>query len=146
MAILNYTSKISSEQSISEIQKILVRKGASKITTDYTDGIPTNLTFVLSIHDNVAFYSLPCRIDGVYKSIGKIKNNTIRPWMKTRDQAANVAWRILKDWVEAQMALIDAELAELPEVFLPYTITRGGETLYQYIKDLPANTTPLQLN
>lgn len=45
-----------------------------------------------------------------------------------------VAWRIVKDWVEAQMALIESGLAELPEVFLPYAVKPDGRTVYDEFK------------
>ena len=49
----------------------------------------------------------------------------------TPEQAAKVAWRIAKDWLEAQSALIDAQLATLDEVMLPYLIDgNSGKTLY----------------
>ncbi|MFN6559978.1 MAG: hypothetical protein RMY28_009240 [Nostoc sp. ChiSLP01] len=40
---------------------------------------------------------------------------------------------MLKDWVEAQMAVIEAGLATLPEVFLPYAILPSGQTVYDAI-------------
>lgn len=43
------------------------------------------------------------------------------------------SWRIIKDWVEAQMAITEAGLADVAEVFLPYAITKGT-TLYKSIK------------
>jgi hypothetical protein len=51
--------------------------------------------------------------------------------LKTREQAARIAWRIVKDWVEAQLAIIEAEMASRPEVFLPYAQTNTGETIFQ---------------
>jgi len=31
---------------------------------------------------------------------------------RTREHAARVAWRICKDWIEAQLAIVDAEMAD----------------------------------
>ena len=42
--------------------------------------------------------------------------------------------RIVKDWCDSQMALIDAGQAELAQVFLPYAQTADGETFYQKLK------------
>jgi hypothetical protein len=43
-----------------------------------------------------------------------------------------VAWRIIKDWTEAQLALVQAGVAELAEVFLPYaTHPQTGQTFYE---------------
>ena len=39
------------------------------------------------------------------------------------------AWRIVKDWVEAQMALVETRMVTVPQVFLPYTLMRNGRTL-----------------
>ena len=59
------------------------------------------------------------------------RDKTIDRKKCTPEQAARVAWRILKDWVEAQMAVIDAGMATLPQVFLPYAQTDTGETVYE---------------
>ena len=133
MAILNYTTSIESEKTISEIQKILVEHGATKIVTDYTDKIPTALTFCLSINDNLVAFSLKAKYDGVLKVMQKDKKV---PRSKcTKEQALRVSWRIIKDWTEAQMALVKAQLADVAEVFLPYAVTKNGNTLYNEIKD-----------
>jgi len=42
-----------------------------------------------------------------------------------------VAWRIIKDWIEAQLAIVEAEMVEMAEVFLPYAVTKSNKTLYQ---------------
>ena len=39
----------------------------------------------------------------------------------------------IKDWIEAQMAIVEAGLASVPEVFLPYSITRTNQTLFEYM-------------
>lgn len=49
--------------------------------------------------------------------------------------AENVAWRILKDWIAAQMAFLESEQAALEEIFLPYTVNREGKTMYELLKD-----------
>lgn len=51
----------------------------------------------------------------------------------TDEQALRVSWRIIKVWVDAQIALVEAQLADVTEVFLPYAITKNGNTLYQEI-------------
>ena len=59
-----------------------------------------------------------------------------------REQAYHTAWRIIKDWVEAQLALLETEMVDFEEVFMPYILS-GRETLYQAlsegrVKALPA--------
>lgn len=133
MAILNYTTTIDLEKSISEIQKCLTKTGlVDKIVTDYSNGIPSSLTFCINLKGNVIGFSLPANFKGVLNAMEK---NKAVPRNKCNEkQAQRVAWRILKDWVEAQMAIVEAEIAELSEVFLPYAILKNGNTLYQDMK------------
>lgn len=133
MAILNYTTSIDCEKSISEIQKCLVKHGANKIVTDYKNGSPSAVTFCLTINERLVGYILPANYSGVLKAM---KNDRKVPNSKcTEEQAQRVAWRIVKDWVEAQMAIVEAQLADMAEVFLPYAVTKTGETMYQYIQN-----------
>jgi hypothetical protein len=131
MAILNYTTSIKAEKTIMEIQQCLVKHGASKIVTDYTDQIPTAVTFCLVLNDNMVAFALPANYSGVLKSMRNDKKVPKR--LLTDEQALRVSWRIIKDWVEAQMALVEAQLADVAEVFLPYAITKNGNTLYEEI-------------
>ncbi len=52
-------------------------------------------------------------------------------------QSVRTAWRIVKDWVEAQMALVETKMVSTQEVFLPYTVMRDGKTLSQKINENP---------
>lgn len=132
MAILNYTTSIDFDKTITEITKCLRQHGAEKIVTDYTDQIPTAVTFCLTINNNLVAFSLPANYDGVLRAMQKDKK--VPNSKCTKEQALRVSWRIVKDWVEAQMAIVEAQLAELAEVFLPYAVTNNGTTLYKQIK------------
>lgn len=132
MAILNYTTQIECEKSIGEIQKCLVKHGAHKIVTDYEKGLPSAVTFCLTLNDRMVGFSLPANYSGVLRAMQKDGNV---PRSKcTPEQAQRVAWRIVKDWVEAQMAIVEAQLADMAEVFLPYAITKNGTTLYKEVQ------------
>ena len=132
MAILNYTTSIASEKSIAEIQKCLVKHGAHKIVTDYKDGAPCAVTFCLTLNENMIGFALPANYTGVLNAMRK--DRKIPRSKCTEEQAQKVAWRIIKDWVEAQMAIVEAQLADITEVFLPYAITKSGNTLYKEIQ------------
>jgi len=132
MAILNYTTSIKCEKSLMEITQVLVKQGATKIVTDYENGIPKALTFGLVMNGNLVAFSLPANYNGVLRAMkndGKVAKRLL-----TEDQALKVSWRIILTWVKAQMALVEAELADVTEVFLPYAITKNGVTLYSEIE------------
>ncbi len=130
MPILNYTTEIDVHKSIGEIQKSLAKAGAVAVSVDYDgQGEPMALMFLIRFQDQPVSFRLPSRWEGVLK---RLHNDPKVPRsFKTETQARRVAWRIVKDWVEAQMAIIEAGQAELVEVFLPYAVTNSGQSLYQ---------------
>lgn len=133
MAILNYTTQIDFEKTIQEITKILVKHGATKIVADYKDSVPVGVTFCLILNGNLVGFALPANYDGVLKAMQK--DGKVPRKLLTKEQALRVSWRIIKDWVSAQMAIVEAKLADVAEVFLPYAITKNGNTLYKEVKE-----------
>jgi len=133
MSILNYTTKIRALVTIAEIQAYLANHGAANISIDYEQGQPISLTFFIEIRSELLSFRLPSNYAGVLEALRR-DPKVPRP-LSTEEQARRVAWRILLDWVKAQMAIVDAGLAVLPEVFLPYAVMRNGETLYKLVSD-----------
>jgi hypothetical protein len=132
MAILNYTSKVKATRTIEEIAKILISNGATKIITDYKEGKPVAVSFCVPVSGNLIPFSLPANYEGVLKAL---KNDPkVSRLLCTNEHATNVSWRIIKDWIEAQMALVKVGLADMAEVFLPYAVHKSGETLYNHLK------------
>lgn len=132
MAILNYTTKINHYQTISEIQQCLARRGAQKIIIDNNaEGIPVSVSFMILWNEKPVAFQLPCNFKGVLKSMER--NKKVTRSLCTEEQALRVGWRIVKVWVEAQMAIVEAEVATMAEVFLPYAISKNGKTLYDLI-------------
>ena len=144
MPILNYTTSIATDKTVGEIQKTLVQTGAKQMLSEYgNDDVITALSFRIPHNDGMLTFRLPARIDSIYVILQNDNRVTSRKH-RTREHAARVAWRIIKDWVEAQVALIEAQQVELPEVFLPYLQDEvTGATLYERLsesgfKQLPA--------
>lgn len=140
MAILNYTTEIAAEKTAQEIQTILVKARATAVLMEYENCVLSHLSFKVSTAHGEMAFRLPANIDGVLKAIQRSPKVPKR--QKNREQAARVAWRIVKDWVEAQIAIIEAEMATLPQVFLPYLQTENGDTVYERFQKqgLPALT------
>jgi hypothetical protein len=140
MPILNYTTKIDVRRTASEIQDILADAGAQGVSIEYKDRIPVALTFRIEMQGRLVSFRLPSKWEGVLKLLQK--DAKVERRFKNEDQARRVAWRIVKDWVEAQLAIIQAGTAELAEVFLPYVIhPQTGRTLFEEFKSgylLPA--------
>lgn len=130
MAILNYTTSIKPEKTISEIQQKLVSVGARKIMSDYDkDGNLVGLQFSIMVEELELFYKLPANIDGVHRAISRDKS--IPKSYKSYEQAVRTSWRILKSWIDAQVAIIESGLSEPTEIFLPYMKVSNEETVFQ---------------
>lgn len=126
MPLLNYTTKINVYTTLGEIQAQLVKHGARKIMQDYDDaGRLAALTFAIDTPTGVRVIRLPANVDAVHKVLTRQKVKC------DREQAERVAWRIVKDWVEAQMAILESEMVQLDEIFLPYMVNDKGQTLFE---------------
>lgn len=134
MPILNYTTSVEVSKTMGEIQSALARRGVTRISTLFDDeGVPSGLAFTMKTDYGFRDFELPVRTDGV---LAAMRSDKQVPRSKcTPEQAARVAWRIAKDWLEAQSALIDAQLATLDEVMMPYMVTDTGQTLYLRSRD-----------
>jgi hypothetical protein len=134
MPILNYSTTIAVEKSMGEVIGALTRRGVTRISSTFDDdGKPAGIAFTMKTDYGVREFELPVRVEGVLKAMTADKNV---PRSKcTHTQASMVAWRIAKDWLAAQSALIDAELATLDEVMMPYMVGNAkGETVYQIVR------------
>ena len=47
-----------------------------------------------------------------------------------RAHAERVAWRVVAEWLRAQMTLIASRMATLDQVMLPYLVQADGRSLY----------------
>lgn len=137
MPLLNYTTGIDADKSAGEISKALRKIGAQSVLTDYDPNgdFIVALTFRLNLHGNDVSFRLPCD----WKPVLEILQNDRKvPRNKcTQEQAVRVAWRIVKDWVEAQAAIIETKMVSTVQVFLPYAVMKDGQTLFENIQAKP---------
>lgn len=136
MAILNYTTTVDAFKTVSEIEYILMKHKATSIMKQYDGETITGLSFLIDTGVQQIPVKLPVKIDECLEVLKKEKRQNPKKQIKdTRQQAERVAWRILKDWVEAQMALLDIEMVRFEEIFLPYIETSNGQTIYQKLEE-----------
>ena len=134
MAILNYTTSVDAFKTVSEIEYILVKHKAKSIMKNYNGESLTGLSFLIDTGFQQIPVKLPVKIDECLKILQKEKQKGTKNIKATKEQAERVAWRILKDWVEAQMALLDIEMVSFEEIFLPYIETTNGKTVYEVLE------------
>jgi len=138
MGLLNYTTKISASKSIGEIQELLQKGGAKVILTEFGDeGFIESLSFKVNVKGQDMGFKLPCQwqpVAEILKHEPKVPKYVREDPELLKDQALRVSWRVVKDWVEAQMAILEMEMVEMQQVFLPYMETNNGETVYERLR------------
>lgn len=136
MAVLNYSTKIAATKTVGEMQTALAKAGASRITVDYDEASPSALSFMLVTPHGPRHFTLPVNVEAMRALLisedraGRIRSGT-RAERTSREQAERVAWRVMKDWLLAQLSLVATEMVGMDQVMLPYLqIDSSGKTLY----------------
>lgn len=136
MPILNYTTRIEVAKTAGEISALLASAGAAEISTRHADGRIVGMSFALITPHGERRYTLPIESAGIEEIIRRDKSPNLRPMHRTPEHADRVAWRVARDWLDAQLALIAARMVTIDQVMLPYLITRDdGATLYQVYRE-----------
>lgn len=134
MAILNYTTTVDAFKTVSEIEYILMKHKAKSIMKEYNGEQIVALSFLIDTGRQQIPVKLPVKINECYEILKREKKNGSRNVKATMDQAERTAWRILKDWVAAQMALLDIEMVKFEEIFLPYIVDTSGRTMFERLE------------
>ena len=147
MAILNYTTQIPVEKTIAEIEKMLAESGAEKILKEYEEGGINSISFMIPTEKGKLSFKLPMNVEAVMQVINNqtgefkrtgYKNRRIIPlkFHNDMDQARRVGWRIIKDWLEAQLALFFLQMVKIEEIFLPYMYNeKTNQTMFQMLEE-----------
>lgn len=129
MPLKDYTTVVTVHRSIGEITEALVKAGARGIGQEYDDdGHVAGLEFAIPVAGDMLRYALPVRAAAVAEVLTRQK---VSPKYRERDHVERVAWRIMRDWVLAQLAIIETQMVTLPQVMLPYMRIDGDTTVYE---------------
>jgi hypothetical protein len=131
----NYTSSLPVESSISIIQRALIQHKVRRIVFEQDgEGSTTALSFEMVVSGKRLAFRLPVRFDGVRPLVEQAfrDSHQKRPTGPALDaQTQRTAWANVKDWVLAQMALIDAAQVKVEEVFFPYLLDESDRTVFE---------------
>jgi len=98
------------------------------------NGQPSGMSFKISCDGQEIPFRIPANPVGVLRAL---KKNA--PYSKQNpEQAQRVAWRIMKDYIEVQLAVVESEQAQFAEVFMGYAIVQGGQTMFQRFMENPS--------
>lgn len=135
MAVVeNYTTKIAASRTASEIQELLAAHGVEKIMLEYRAGRPVGIMFEAVTEFGARAFRLPVDVEAMHRLLIAEKRAQRLPGIsealaKDPAHAERVAWRVVAEWLRAQMTLIASQMATLDQVMLPYLIV-DGQSLY----------------
>ena len=137
MAVRNYTTEISVEKTVMEIERILIKFGAGGIYKDYQGSKLSGIMFYLVKDNQKIPFKIPMSIEKtrtiIVKAVneGKLPKKFLQEPLRS-EQGERVAWRIIKDWIDSQLSLLEMEFADAVEILLPYAYNVVEQkTMYQ---------------
>lgn len=136
--IKNYTSTVPIEKSINHIESKLATHGVKDIMKRYSyEGKLESICFVILLNGNSMSFKLPAKIDACYKVLSsRVKRPRGKTHEKILEQAVRTAWKIVSDWVDIEMSMIELEQKEFLEVFLSYVYNPlKQQTFYESLKE-----------
>lgn len=129
--IKNYTSSVSVDRTIGGIEQELVKIGVTRIEKNYEGGMPSGIIFTIELPTKLRF-RIPANIGAAYdiiKAVPQYKRKNAE-WLQA--QANRTAWRIVYNWIEIQVAMVQLRQADAIQVFMTY-IYDGKQTFYERI-------------
>jgi hypothetical protein len=125
----NYKSRSALANIFADIKRTLISHGAKQIVEEYKEGEIVSISFLVSTAKGEIGIRLPARSDRVAQ-IFEQQGLRYQP-----DQPYRTSWATIRDWISAQMALIDWEMVKMEEVFLPYAVDQDGRTFFEKIEE-----------
>ena len=132
MTLKNYTSTVPATKSIAHIEAKLISKGANKILKEYEGQRVVSIAFILKIDGVEMPFKLPARVKNCETILranvsSQARQQTLK---KIPAQAERTAWKIVLDWVDVQMSMIELAQVDFMEVFLPYLYNSVTQKTY----------------
>lgn len=133
----NYTSTVPAATSMSRIEQYLVNAGATDISKKYDENKTCNsITFRMMINVQPLFFQITAQVQACYKVLyAEVKRPSPSTKQTVLAQSERTAWKIISDWVEIQLSMVQLEQAELLQIFLPYVYNpAANRTYYDQLK------------
>lgn len=152
MFLKNYTSTVAPSVTIYRIEQLLIRIRAARIAKEYSPaGEMKGILFQIEIEaGKPVTIKLPADVEGAlnalwldYASGERLSGDGNEVWgngrkrkrkAEFRKQAECTAWKLMQDWLEVQVSMIQLKQADFLQVFLPYAWD-GRRSYYQSLKE-----------
>lgn len=152
MFLKNYTSDVPVSNTVHRIEQVLLKCGVTGIMKEYGVGQSIiAITFQIDFGGgNKCTIRLPVKVQKAWDALWldyvdgdrltadgmRVDYNRRKRKHKSefREQAERTAWKIVQDWVEVQMSMIQMQQSDFREVFMPY-LWDGKQSFYQKVQE-----------
>lgn len=153
MFLKNYTSDVPANVTVHRIEQVLLKAGVNAIAKEYgPTGNIAAVTFRLPAGGTRPALSIrmPADVEAAqnvlwldYVGDDKMNSDGNSIWYNARkkklrkdflEQGERTAWKLVQDWIEVQVSMIQLQQADPVQVFLPY-IWDGRSTFFQRLKE-----------
>lgn len=138
MPYVKYSTRIEVSQTIMEIEDALQVYGADQITKTYdTNHRPNGMVFSVKVADiGYQTFRIPVNIEGTARILNNQHERGYIPQRAVSEgQPERIAWRVVREWIIAQLAMIEVGVVALDQIMLPYMLTDDGRSVYDRLKE-----------
>jgi len=125
----NYTIQMNVPHIIREIRALLKDMGANRVFIEHDNLQPVAVKFQITARDEqVLNICIPVKIDMVLTELNYLKQR--KRYVKADiEQACQVAWRAVKEWLEAQQTMIELGYMAVDDLFVnsPFVVVETCE-------------------
>ena len=134
--LANYTTSVPVTRTVAEVEVMLANAGAVGIQKKLAGAKIESLVFVIQQDEVYLRFRLPVNAGACTEILmAGYKRPRANTHKRIKEQAERIVWRILRDWIRAQLSIIELGQAELTEVFMPYLLAKGEQTMYELLKE-----------
>jgi hypothetical protein len=143
---LKYTTRITATETARECIALLDDHGAEMVALrSEGKGMPTSLTFQITTRWGPRQYQVAANTAGVAVllkqahargDLARVAGGGLTiTRMLSGEHARNVAWRVLHDWLQVQLAMVHAGVAELERIMLPWQLVSPGKDMFELVNE-----------
>ncbi len=132
MPILNYTTTVSAEKTVGEIYTILAKSGAKEISYEQDGERVVAVKFQIDLDGEPLWFRMEPNPTGV---LSAMERDRVERRFRNLDHARRVGWRIIKNAIDSQMAIVLSKQGDVTQVFLPYAIDNEGRGSYGVFRE-----------
>lgn len=133
-----FLTNVPAEESIREIEELLIGFNVKNITKEYEQNSLRAITFTLTVEDRDVPFRLPINIESIKDRL-KMEVRKVKPsneyWIRLHNEAERIGWALMVDFIDLQISLVKLGQTQLMETLLPFVWDwQSQETLYTKMK------------